>query len=304
MRWPRILPSLLVVATLGGCDRGGQTPAPSASPRETLLIGLIPERNIFKQFERYEPLAAYLSSRTGVEVKLKALAHYGNVIENFESLKLDGAFFGSFGYSLAHARLGVEVLARPEALDGASMYRGVMFVRKDSGITSVAAMKGKRLALVARATAAGCLFPLVHLHNAGVDKPEAYFSEVYYAGSHDGTIRDVLEGKADVGASKNSVFQELAAADPRIRRELRIVAESVDVPENALAVRRTIDPAVKEKVLDALITMHEVAEGKKVLERFGARRFVRTTDADYGPVLRYSASIGIDLATYDFTNAQ
>ena len=305
VKWRRTLLSLLTVAVLAGCGRGERTSPPAASPKkETLLIGLIPERNIFKQFERHEPLAAYLSTRTGVDVKLKALAHYGNVIENFESLKLDGAFFGSFGYSLAHARLGVEVLARPETLDGISTYRGLMFVRKDSGITSIAKMKGKRLALVARATAAGCLFPLVRLHEAGVTKPEAYFSEVYYAGSHDGTIRDVLEGKADVGASKDSVFRELAAADPRVERELRIVAESVAVPENALAVRRTIDPAVKKKVLDALITMHEVAEGKQVLERFGARRFVETTDADYAPVLKYSASIGIDLATYDFTNAQ
>jgi len=303
MKCPRAAMIAVVAFVFGfGCGKRENGSSPAPPPRDTLLIGLIPERNIFKQFERYEPLAKYLSARTGVDVKLKVLAHYGNVIDNFESLKLDGAFFGSLGYSLAHARLGVEVLARPESPDGTSTYRGVIFVRKDSGIGTVEQMKGKRLALVARATMAGCLFPLVHLHDAGVRKPEAHFKEIYFAGSHDGAIRDVLEKKADVGASKNTVFNESAALDPRVRRELKILAESVDVPENGLALRRTIDPAVKRRLADALISMHEDPEGVSVLKAFGARRFIPTTEADYRPVLTYSASIGIDPATHVFAN--
>jgi ABC-type phosphate/phosphonate transport system substrate-binding protein len=35
----------------------------------TLLIGCIPEQNLFKQMERHEPLARYLSSKTDVNVK-------------------------------------------------------------------------------------------------------------------------------------------------------------------------------------------------------------------------------------------
>lgn len=298
----RCAAGVILVATVMGCGKP-EPPRPAERRAEdTLLIGLIPERNIFKQFERYEPLAGYLSEKAGIQVKLKVLTHYGNVIENFESLKLDGAFFGSFGYSLAHARLGVEVLARPEAPDGTSTYRGVLFVRKDSGIRSVAQMKGKRLALVAKATMAGYLFPLVRLREAGVERPKAHFKEIYFAGSHDGTIRDVLDGKADVGASKNTVFRELAEANPRLANQLAVVAESVDVPENGLALRRTIDAAVKRRLRDALIAMDSDPEGQKVLRQFGARRFIATTDADYEPVLRYCAVSGIDLTRDRFEN--
>jgi len=94
-------------------------------------IGLIPERNIFKQIERYEPLAGYLSKKIGRHITLKVLTRYGNIIDNFLSLNLDAAFFGSFTYALAHSKIGVEPIARPVNMDGSSTYYGLIFVRKD-----------------------------------------------------------------------------------------------------------------------------------------------------------------------------
>jgi len=289
--------ALLVI----GCGKP-ETPAqPSFPPEKTLQIGLTPEHNIFKQVRRYEPLADYLSKKTGVRVALKVLTYRGNVIDNFQSLNLDGAFFGSFGYLLAHAKLGVVALARPEYPDGSSSYHGVLFARKDSGIRTVRQMRGKRLALVARATTAGYLFPAVFFKRAGVPDPATFFREVYYAGSHEGTIDDVLDGKADVGVSKNTVYERFAAGNPRIARDLVVLETSNDVPENALALRKDIEEPVKRKLVDALIAMHADPEGAKVLEAFGARRFIAATDADYLPVMTYAKELGIDLANFRFT---
>jgi len=283
-----------------GCARQETSAPPQRTPEKTLLIGLTPEHNIFKQVRRYEPLADYLSKKTGVRVTLKVLTYRGNVIDNFQFLKLDGAFFGSFSYSLARARLGVVALARPEYPDGSSSYHGVLFVRKDSGIGTVRQMKGKRLALVARATTAGYLFPSIFLGRAGVRAPETFFKEIYYAGTHEGTIDDVLDRKADVGVSKNTVYNRFAAENPRIGRELVILGKSDDVPENALAVRQGIEDSVRRKLVDALIAMHADPEGAKVLEAFGARRFIGTADADYMPVMSYTRELGIDLADFKF----
>jgi phosphonate transport system substrate-binding protein len=294
----------LCAALAIGCVKQ-ETPAPRRPPPEkTLLIGLTPEHNIFRQVRRYEPLADYLSEKTGVRVTLKVLTYRGNVIDNFQFLKLDGAFFGSFGYSLAHAKLGVEALARPEASDGISSYHGVIFVRKDSGIRTVRQMKGKRLALVARATTAGYLFPMIFLKRGGIPNPETFFKEVYFAGAHEGTIDDVLDRKADVGVSKNTVYNRFAAENPRIGRDLVILGTSDDVPENALALRRDIEDSVKRKLVDALIAMHADPEGAKVLKAFGARRFIGTTDADYMPVMAYTRELGVDLADFRFPSEE
>jgi phosphonate transport system substrate-binding protein len=287
-----------------GCDRPQDRSAPPLQPRPegpTLLIGLIPEQNIFKQMDRYDPLAAYLSKKTGFTVRLIILPRYGNIISNFVSSKMDGAFFGSFTYALAHEKLGVEVLARPVNLQGASTYHGLLFVRRGSGITTVEGMRGKRFAFVDKATTAGYLLPLAYFTKHGVQY-KTYLKESYFTGTHEDAIYDVLNGKADIAAAKNTVFDRIAAADDRVRKDLVVLERSPDVPENGLAVRKDLDDGVKKILRETLVTMHADPEGKRVLADFGARQFIVTTDADYRPVYEYARAVNLNLATYDYRN--
>ena len=293
---------VLCLPLLAACSTQEPPPAPKAVPEKTLLIGLIPEQNIFKQMERYEPLMGYLYRKTGTKMKLKILPRYGNIVDNFNSSGLDGAFFGSFTYTLAHAKVGVEVLARPVALDNTSTYHGLIFVRKDSRIRTARDMKGKRFAFVDKATTAGYLLPLEYFHKYGISNYKGYLKEAYFTGTHEDAIYDVLNRKADIGAAKNTVFQRLANADPRIMKELVILTKSPDVPENAIALRKDIDISVRNLLKESLLTMHLDPEGKQVLERFGALKFIETTNKEYGVILRYAEDIHLNLATYDYKN--
>jgi len=280
-----------------------EPPPPAKKPSvEKLLIGLIPEQNLFRQMERYEPLGEYLSRKTGTKITFKILSRYGNIVDSFKSSGLDGAFFGSFTYVLAHAKVGVEVLARPVDQDNTSTYHGLIFVRKDSRIRSARDMKGKRFAFVDKATTAGYLLPLEYFHDNGISDYRHYLKEAYFTGTHEDAIYDVLNRKADIGAAKNTVFQRLAKADPRIMKELVVLERSLDVPENALALRKDIDASVRDLLKDALLKMNLDPDGKKVLERFGALKFIETTDKDYGVVRKYAEDIHLDLATYEYMN--
>jgi phosphonate transport system substrate-binding protein len=274
--------------------------AEKVSRKDGLTIGLAPEQNIFKVIERYTPLAEYLSGKTGVKIKLKALFRYGNAVDNFVSGELDGAFFGSFAYVLVHRKIGLEPLARPEKEDGSSTYHGLIFVRTDSGIMSAKDMAGKRFAFVDKATTAGFLVPLEYFKRHGVENYKSYLKEVYYAGTHEDAIYDVLNKKTDVGAAKNTVFDRLAAADKRIPRDLKILTKSPEVPESCLAVRKDMEANLRNSLLEALLSMHQNPASQIVLKNFGARRFIRTTDREYDPVIRMSERAGLNLAEYDF----
>ncbi len=293
---------LAVLAVIAGCSNKGSSSVHEKAPGRTLLIGLIPEQNIFRQHERYEPLADYIRAKTGIRIELKVLPRYGNIVDSFESLGLDGAVFGSFTYALARTRLGVAVLARPEGADGVSTYHGVIFVRKDSGILTARQMKGKRFVFVDKATTAGYLLPLDYFRRNGVRDYRTYFRETYFAGTHEDAVYDVLNGKADAGAAKNTVYDRLAAADGRIARDLVILARSPDVPENGLALRADIGEPVRKALKDALTGMQRDPAGRKVLEKFGARRFIETAEEDYRPVLDYAGRIHLDLSRYDYDN--
>jgi phosphonate transport system substrate-binding protein len=298
----RSITVLAFLVALTGCARQEPAPPPRKAPETKLLIGLIPERNIFKQMERYEPLAEYLFRKTGAKVRLKILPRYGNIIENFQSSGLDGAFFGSFTYALAHAKTGVEVLARPVALDNTSTYHGLIFVRKGGGIRTAGDMKGKRFAFVDKATTAGYLLPLEYFHDHGIPEYKGYLKEAYFTGTHEDAVHDVLNGKADIGAAKNTVFNRLAKEDPRIGKDLVVLARSPDVPENALALRKDLEAPVRSRLKEALLNMHMDPDGKQVLERFGALRFIETTDEDYAVVVKYAEHNRLNLATYDYKN--
>lgn len=273
-----------------------------AGQQQALLFGLIPEMNIFKQKQRFKLLGEYVSKKTGIPIEFTILSRYGNIIDSFTSEKMDGAFFGSFTGALAIQKLGVIPLVRPVNLDNTSSYRGYLFVRKGSGIKDIGDMKGKRMAFVDKATTAGYLFPMAYLREHGVKDLDGFFSKSFFTGSHDAAMFAVMEGKADVGAAKHSVYDRVMSENPKMDKELSIIATSPWVPSNGLCVRKGLDPDIRKKIKDALLTMHKDPAGKEVLGQFGALQFIETTAGDYQPVLDMAHKAGIDIRTYKYRN--
>jgi phosphonate transport system substrate-binding protein len=231
--------------------------APESWAREdSITIGLIPEMNVFKQQKRFKPLADYLSKHMDIPVRLSILSRYGNIIQRVKEKDLDGAFLGSFTGALAISQLDVEPLARPINMDGTSTYYGQIFVRKDSNIKTAADMKGKTLALVERATTAGYVFPLAWLKMQGIENLDTHFKEHFFTGSHDAAIDAVLNGDADIGAAKNTIFERIRQAKPVIDRELTILVDSPRVPSNGLCVRKELPEKQKNQLKKLLLNLH------------------------------------------------
>jgi len=304
VRWKILIAVLLfVVMAATACENKKQPrEAKKALGQQELLIGLIPEQNVFRQRERYLTLRKYLSERLGITVNFTSLSRYGNLLARFSEEKIDGAFFGSFTYALAHSQLGVEPLARPVNLDGTSTYHGYIFVRKDSGIRNVADMRGKRFAFVERATMAGYLFPLAWFRENGIADPHSYLGESFLAGSHDAAIQAVLNKEADIGAAKNTMYDQMAVENPGLQKELVILATSGVVPQNCLAVRKDLDPELKNALRRVLTEMDKDKDGIEALRRFGARGFIETSDGDYEYLYKLSSEVGIDLRHYRYRN--
>jgi phosphonate transport system substrate-binding protein len=290
----------LCILLAAGCNRESPVSVqPKQKPhRPPLLIGLLPEQDIFKQVARYEPLARYLSKQIGANISLTVVPSYEQILSSFTSQNMDAVFFGSFTYILARTRLKVEVLARPIGLNGSSTFRGVIFVRKDSRIRSVRDMEGKRFAFVDRGSASGYLLPLAYFKKVNVNY-RTYLKESYFAGTHEDAIYDVLDRKADIGAAKSTELERLAAKDARIKNDLLVLSESSEMPESSLAVRKDLDGSVKEALKTALLNMHTDPEGAGILKEFGAQRFIETHDSDFKPVYDYARNIGLDLRTWN-----
>ncbi|NOY39585.1 MAG: phosphate/phosphite/phosphonate ABC transporter substrate-binding protein [Nitrospirae bacterium] len=289
----------IVIATLFCFILSTQAPMTHAENRE-LLIGLIPEQNIFKQIERYKPLARYLSEKTGITVRLTILSRYGDIIDRFVQRGLDGAFFGDLTGALAIEKLYIEPVVRPVNLDGSTYSYGYIIVRNDSGIKTVADMKGKVLAFVDRATVTGYLFPLSYFRSHGVENLNDFFSEFYFTGSHDSSVYAVLDGRADIGCVKNTIYNNLVSRDPTIKSELRIIAKSPLMPESTLCLRKDLPEDIKKMIKEVLLTMDRNDEGRQILAKLQARRFIAASVEDFKPVYEMLKTVGEDIETYQY----
>lgn len=271
-----------------------------ASSQDEILLGLVPEENIFKQMDRHRPLAAYLSKKLGIKVKLTILSKYGDIIDRFSSRKMDGAFFGDFTAVLAVEKLSVEPIARPVNLDGTSMVQSYLFVRNDSGIKTVKDMKGKRMAFVDRATASGYLYAVSFLRENGIANIDSFFKEHYFTGSNDSAIYAVLDNRADIGAAESKVYQRMIEKDPSIKNELMIIATSSAFPGAVLCLRKGMPEEIKSRFREILFGMEHDPEGKDVLKKYGALRFIAAGKDDFLPIFEIAKKAGIDIRTYKY----
>jgi phosphonate transport system substrate-binding protein len=284
---------LLFTADCYGAEAQVQSDA-----KRTLRLLLVPEKNIFEQRRRYKYITDYLSMKMEMNVIVEIMANYGEITVAFQEGRADAGFFGSFSYVLTHAKTGIELIARPVWLDDSSSYRGYIFVRKDSGIQSVKDMKNKSLVLVDKATTAGYIFQRYYFKYSGINSLEDYFSRISFARSHDAAAWSVYTGEADIGGAKNHIFNSLKEEYPDFRKQMLVLAESPEVPSNGLAVRKDLNPAIKLRLKNILLGLHENPEGREILKNFKARKFIVTTDSDYGALYNMIKDVGIDLYAY------
>jgi phosphonate transport system substrate-binding protein len=269
--------------------------AASEQPEE-LLFGIEPEHNIFDQMERYRVLAGYLSEHLGIQVNLTIMSRYGEVVNRFRDRRLDGAFLSSYTAALGVTKLGLVPVVSPVHLGGESHSRGYIFARRDSGIRTPADMQGKSMVFVDPATTEGYLFPLAFLKRQGRDDVKTFFRQQYFSGSHASAIFAVLDGRADIGAAKNTVYDKQVESDPSIGDELEVIAESRNVPEETLCLRQNLPGDIKEKIERVLLSMETTSRGRKVLRQFRALRFVKATRTDLDPVMKIAEDAGISFA--------
>lgn len=270
------------------------------SSREEILIGLIPEENIFRQMDRHRPLASYLSKKLGVNVRLTILSRYGDIIDSFVSRGMDGAFFGVFTSVLAMEKLGVEPVVRPVNIDGSSVSQAYVFVRKDSGIRGIRDMKRKRMAFVDRATATGYLYFLALLRENGFSDLNSFFREYYFTGSHDAAVHAVMDNRADVGIAKGKVFNRVIEKDPLLRNELIVLYKSPEFPDTTLCLKKELPEDTKKRIRDILLNMEKDREGAEVLKKFGAIRFLTADKKDFSDLFDIARKAGIDIRNYRY----
>ncbi len=291
---------VLILLLLAGCPgrrevSGKQRIEEKAGPGHTFVIALLPRENIFYQKRRYDLLADYLSRNLGVNVKTRLLDSYDSVYNEMSTGKVDAAFFGGLSYVVMDSKIDIDPIARPVYRDGRSSYRGVIFARRDRGITgNISTWRGKRIALASKSTTSGYLFPRWYLHNRGVKEFSGYFSRIFYVGSLDAAIDAVMDNKVDIGCSTDRLFDKYLIKNPAARGSLLILAISGPFPSGTLGVKKgSLDTHIEKLLKETLLGMDKTDEGRAVLSSMRAARFIETRKSDYDHIADMMADLGL-----------
>lgn len=265
--------------------------APCFVSAQTLNIGLIPAEDSQAMIESSKEVLDALQQQLGTPVKPFVATDYNGVIEALRSKKLDVAYLGPFSYALASSVANVEAFAVAETKKtGQSSYKSVILVRKDSGIKSVADLKGRNFAFVDPSSASGHLFPKAGLQQAGFD-PDKQFGRVLFSGSHDASILAVANKKVDAAAVADRIFASAVAKGLIKQDDFLLIWSSRPIPESPMVWRKDLDPALKAKLAKALGNLKDIKWGDQGM----LNGFQPTNDKAYDVVRDTAKILNLDL---------
>ncbi|SDP00449.1 phosphonate transport system substrate-binding protein [Phyllobacterium sp. YR620] len=174
---------------------------------ETFRIGLIGGENEADRLRNYQCVVDQLPKVLGVkEVKLFPATDYDGVIQGLLGGTLDAAELGASGYAKIYLTnpKAVEPILTDVQTDGSTGYYSIMIARKDSGIKTLADMKGKKLGFADPDSTSGYLIPVTSLPKDIHASVKDYFGETGFGGGHENLVLAVKDGKFDAGTTFGS----------------------------------------------------------------------------------------------------
>ena len=147
-----------------------------------------------------------------------------------------------------------------------------MVAKKDSGIKTLADLKGKRVAHVSPSSNSGDTAPRVLFSALGI-KPGVYY-EFVFSGKHDNSIMGVVNKDYDAAPVANNVVDRMAARGMFKKDDLRVVYESSPFPRTAFGVAHDLPQDLQDKIKQAFLTF-DFKASKLAKEFKDSRAFVQ-----------------------------
>lgn len=170
-------------------------------------VGILGGENEADRLRNFQCLVEKLPAATGVEkVSLFPAADYDGVVQGLLGGTLDYAELGASAYAKVYLAKAdaVEPILTTVQTDGSTGYYSIMVARKDSGMTKLEDMKGKKLGFADPDSASGYLVPLVTLPESIGGPVKEYFSETGFGGGHENLVLEVVKGTFAAGTTWGS----------------------------------------------------------------------------------------------------
>lgn len=267
-RWILATASLIAMAAI-----------PVAQAAEgALVMGIFPRLSAGETTTRYAPLADHLSERLGRKVALVTTKDFQSFWRGIEEQRYDIVQYNQYHY--IRSAKTYQVIAHNREF-GKNTIAGVLYVRKDSGITSLAQLRGRTVLFGGGEDAMiGYIAPVYMLLQAGLKKEEF---KSRFATNPINSVIGVYRKQADAAGSGDGAIEQPALKNAINTDELTVLAVSEQLLHLPWAVKRTMPVKLRESIQSSLVDLENSEAGKKVLKSAVLTGIGKAEDKDYDP---------------------
>jgi phosphonate transport system substrate-binding protein len=263
-----------------------------ASAQTTLRVTTIPEEAATEQVRKFTPLATYLEKQLGMKVVFTPVTDYPAAVESLVNKKVDVVWFGGFTFVQASIRSGGKIVPLAQREED-TKFQSVFIAKTNSGIKSLADMKGKQVSFGSQSSTSGHLMPRSFLLQANID-PEKDFKRIAYSGAHDATIASVVSGKVDAAALDITVWRKFVGENRVDTKAVNVFYTTPTFFNYNWSVHADLPADLRERVKKALLDLDPATpEGKEILQLNRATRYIPTTPENYKGLESAGRSAGL-----------
>ncbi len=256
--------SLVLLVAFGMTAFATGTAEKLGSEKNPIVWAFVPSGETGKVSAGAQSVADLLHAKTGLFFKTFVATDYVGVIEAMKANppKAQMASLATAAYILA-ADEKVAQAALVSVRNGSAFYKGMIITRPDTGIKTVADLKGKTFARVDPLSTSGWIIPSLMLKAAGINVDTDL--KVLDAGSHPGVVTAVYTGQADAGACFVDARTLIQKDHADVMDKVVVLQESGNIPNDGVQFVPSLPQALRDQIVDALLAIAQTDDGKKAL---------------------------------------
>jgi len=276
-------PILLLIATTASLWFGHTH---AQQPTE-LHMGIIATESSNNLKQAWQPLLEDMQKATGYKVTAFFAPDYAGVIEAMRFNKIQLAWMGNKSAMEAVDRAQGEVFAKVVNADGSQGYWSLMIVHKDSPLKTLDDVLKRRADLALGMgdvnSTSGTLVPGFYAWGKNKVDPAKDFKRAMRS-NHESNILAVASKQLDVATVASDGVERMKMKQPEKAAELREVWRSPLIASDPMVWRRDLDPAVKAKLRDFVLTYGREGREKEVMKTLTWSGFVASDNSQLTPI--------------------
>jgi ABC-type phosphate/phosphonate transport system substrate-binding protein len=164
--------------------------------------------------------------------------------------------------------------------EGDESLQFVLVANREPGVTTIAGLRGKTLAIQSDSRAdLGRMWTEVLLHEDGLGTSDRFFSSISSVLTPSAAVLPVFFGKMGAGVVDRASLEVMKEMNPQIGSRLQVLATSSPLITGIVCVGRRQN-SYRAALMEALRDLHQTAEGKQILLVFKSDRMKTVNSED------------------------